>query len=121
VLELLQLEKSFYGTVTRGNGDAHIAASVFARLLALPDETVLRVIALVMAETLAAGSVLAEAAGMVIKPDVARLWRLDDTFLDLLKDRTVINALCPKSPARRSRMPTCPRPARCRRRSSVTV
>jgi hypothetical protein len=93
VLELLQLEKSFYGTVTRGNGDAHIAASVFARLLALPDETVLRVIALVMAETLAAGSVLAEAAGMVIKPDVARWWRLDDTFLDLLKDRTVINAL----------------------------
>jgi ParB family chromosome partitioning protein len=66
---------------------------VFARLLALPDETVLRVIALLMAETLAAGSVLTEAAGMVIKPDVARWWRLDDTFLDLLKDRTAINAL----------------------------
>jgi ParB family chromosome partitioning protein len=93
VLELLQLEKSYFGTVTRGNGDGHTAASVFARLLALPDETVLRVIALLMAETLAAGSVLTEAAGMVIKPDVARWWRLDDTFLDLLKDRTAINAL----------------------------
>jgi ParB family chromosome partitioning protein len=46
-----------------------------------------------MAETVATGSVLAEAAGMVIKPDVARWWRLDDTFLDLLKDRTAINAL----------------------------
>ena len=51
---------------------------------------VLRVIALVMAETLAAGSMLTEAAGLVIKPDVARWWRLDDTFLDLLKDRTAI-------------------------------
>jgi ParB family chromosome partitioning protein len=93
VLDLLQLEKSLSGTVTRGNGDAYIAASVFARLLALPDETVLRVIALLMAETLAAGSVLTEAAGMVIKPDVAQWWRPDDTFLDLLKDRTAINAL----------------------------
>lgn len=70
VLELLQLEKSYYGTLTRGNGDAFTAASLFARLLALPDAAVLRVIALVMAETLAASSVLTEAAGLVIKPDV---------------------------------------------------
>ena len=51
------------------------------------------IIALVMAETLAAGSILAEAAGLAIKPDVRRWWRLDDTFLDLLKDRTAINPL----------------------------
>lgn len=93
VLELLQLEKSFYGTLTRCNGDEFTGASLFARLLALPDEAVLRVVALAMAETLAAGSALTEAAGMVIKPDVARWWRLDDTFLDLLKDRTAINGL----------------------------
>lgn len=93
VLDLLQLEKSYYGTLTRGNGDAFTAANLFARLLALPDEAVLRVIALVMAETLAVGSVLTEAAGLVIKPDVARWWKLDDTWLDLLKDRTAINAL----------------------------
>jgi ParB family transcriptional regulator, chromosome partitioning protein len=93
VLELMQLEKSYYGSLTRGNGDEHTAASAFARLMALPDETVLRVMALLMAETLAAGSALTEAAGMVLKPDVARWWRLDDTFLDLLKDRTAINAL----------------------------
>jgi ParB family transcriptional regulator, chromosome partitioning protein len=66
---------------------------VFARLLALPDDTVLRIIALLMAETLAAGSSLVEAAGMVIKPDVMRWWSLDDTLLDLLKDRTAINAM----------------------------
>jgi ParB family transcriptional regulator, chromosome partitioning protein len=93
VLELLGLEKSCYGTLTRGNGDAYTAASLFARLLSLPDETVLRVIALVMAETLATGSALAEAAGLAIKPDVAHWWKLDDAFLDLLKDRTAINGL----------------------------
>ncbi len=46
-----------------------------------------------MAETLAAGSALTEAAGLVIKPDVTRWWKLDDAFLDLLKDRAAINAL----------------------------
>lgn len=93
VLELLQIEKSYYGTLTRGNGDAHTGASLFARLLALPDDAVLRVIALAMAETLAAGSALTEAAGLVVKPDVTRWWKLDDAFLDLLKDRAAINAL----------------------------
>ncbi len=93
VLELLQLEKSYYGAVTRGNGDAFTAVSLFARLLGLPDEVVLRIIALVMAETLAAGSILTEAAGLAIKPDVRRWWKLDDTFLDLLRDRAAINAL----------------------------
>ncbi|WP_035686295.1 ParB/RepB/Spo0J family partition protein [Bradyrhizobium sp. Cp5.3] len=93
VLDLLQLEKSYSGTLTRGNGDAHTAASLFARLLTLPDEVVLRVIALVMAETLAAGSALTEAAGMVVKPEVARWWKADDAFLDLIRDRTAINSL----------------------------
>ncbi|MBR0828558.1 ParB/RepB/Spo0J family partition protein [Bradyrhizobium manausense] len=93
ILELLQLEKSYYGSLTRGNGDAFTGASLFARLLTLPDEVVLRIIALAMAETLAAGSILTEAAGLALKPDVARWWKLDDTFLDLLKDRAAINAL----------------------------
>ncbi|WP_440640820.1 ParB/RepB/Spo0J family partition protein [Bradyrhizobium sp. PUT101] len=93
VLDLLQIEKSYYGTLTRGNGDAHTGAVLFARLLALSDEEVLRVIALAMAETLSAGSALTEAAGLVIQPDVKRWWKLDDAFLDLLKDRTAINAL----------------------------
>ena len=36
---------------------------------------------------------MTEAAGLAIKPDVRRWWRLDETFLDLLKDRAAINAL----------------------------
>jgi ParB family transcriptional regulator, chromosome partitioning protein len=93
VLQLLDTEASYLGSVARGNGDPHWGAAVFARLLALPDEAVLRVLALVMAETLAASSPLVEAAGVVVKPDVARWWAADDTFLDLVRDRTAINAL----------------------------
>jgi ParB family transcriptional regulator, chromosome partitioning protein len=61
--------------------------------LALPDEAVLRVLTLVMAETLAAGSVLVEAIGATLKPDMARWWTADDTFLDLVRDRASVNAM----------------------------
>ena len=47
------MEAGCLGTVTRGNGDPHFGAAVFAQLMSLPDEAVLKVLALVMAETLA--------------------------------------------------------------------
>ena len=37
--------------------------------------------------TLAAGTTLVEAAGVVLKPDVALWWSADDTFLDLVRDQ----------------------------------
>ncbi len=93
VLQLLDIEAGYLGTVTRGNGDPYWGAAVFAKLLTIPDEAVLRVLTLVMAETLSAGSALAEAAGVVIKPDVAQWWAADDTFLDLVRDRVAVNAM----------------------------
>lgn len=66
---------------------------IFAQLLALPDEAVLRVLALVMAETLAASSPLVKATGVVVKPDVGRWWTADDTLLDLVRDRAAVNAM----------------------------
>ncbi|ESW63570.1 hypothetical protein NKK52_31415 [Mesorhizobium sp. C277A] len=48
--------------VAGGNGDAVAIAGVFARLLALCDDDVMRVLTLVMAETLAAGSAVVEAS-----------------------------------------------------------
>ncbi|WP_245307049.1 ParB/RepB/Spo0J family partition protein [Mesorhizobium sp. SEMIA 3007] len=44
------------GAIAGGNGDAFALAAVFARLLALCDDDVMRVLSLVMAETLEAGS-----------------------------------------------------------------
>lgn len=93
ILQLLNLEPSYLGTVTWNNGDSFRAASVFARLLELPDEAVLRVLTLLMAETLCAGSTLVEAVGVLVKPDVAKWWELDETFLDLIRDRGAVQAM----------------------------
>ena len=93
VLQLLDLEPGYQGMLTRGNGDPYWGALVFARLLALPDEAVLRVLALAMAETLAAGSVLVEATGVTLAPEVTRWWEADDLFLDLIRDRGAVNAM----------------------------
>ncbi|CDX57979.1 hypothetical protein MPL3365_290034 [Mesorhizobium plurifarium] len=62
------------GPVTGGNGDEFALASVFARLLALPDDDVLRVLALVRAETLRAGSAIVEALGNHLGLDMRGHW-----------------------------------------------
>lgn len=93
VLQALDIEASYLGTLTRGNGDPHWGAMVFARLLTMSEDAVLRVLTLVMAETLTVGSALVEAAGVLIRPDVTRWWRADDTFLDLVRDRVAVNAI----------------------------
>ena len=80
-------------TVTRNNGDAFAAASLFARLLALSDDDVMRVVAVVMAETLGAGSALVEAVGVQLSVDMATVWQPDEAFFDLLRDKAVINAM----------------------------
>jgi ParB family transcriptional regulator, chromosome partitioning protein len=93
ILQLLDLEPSYLGTVTWSSGDSFRAASVFARLLELPDETVLRVLTLLMAETLSAGSALVEAVGLLVRPDVTKWWELDETLLDLIRDRGAVQAM----------------------------
>lgn len=93
VLQLLELEPGPCGTVTRGNGDAFWTATILVRLLAMTNDAVLRVLTLVMAETLASGSALAEAAGVLMKPDAARWWSADDSFLDLIRDRSAVNGM----------------------------
>lgn len=69
------------------------AADVFARLLGLADEAVLAVAAVVMAESLEAGSDEAEAAGVWLKVDIGRFWAPDDAFFDLIRDRETVNAM----------------------------
>jgi len=68
-------------------------AGVFARLLALPDAEVLAVAAVVMADSLAAGSEAVEAAGIWLKVDIGRVWAPDDAFFDLMRDRETVNAM----------------------------
>lgn len=68
-------------------------AEVFAKLLALSDAEVLAVAAVVMGETLAAGSEAAEAAGLYLKVDMGEFWSPDSAFFDLIRDRETVNAM----------------------------
>jgi ParB family chromosome partitioning protein len=80
-------------SVTDGNGDAYQTVAVFARLLTLSDDEVMRILTFVMAETLAAGSAVVEAVGVHLKVDTATVWRPDECFFDLIRDKQVANAM----------------------------
>lgn len=80
-------------TVAGGNGKDEGIAEVFARLIALGDTQVLAILAVVMGETMQAGSAVVEAVGSYLKVDMAALWTPDDALFDLIRDRQVTNAL----------------------------
>lgn len=63
------------------------------RLLALSDEAVMEVLALVMAETLAVGGEVVEYLGEHLSVDMADHWQADEAFFGLLRDREVMLAL----------------------------
>jgi ParB family chromosome partitioning protein len=91
VADLLGLGKDTEGVLGhRGTGGA---AGVFARLLGLPDASVLAIAAVVMAESLQAGGEAMEAAGAWLKVDIGRFWSPDDAFFDLMRDRETVNAM----------------------------
>jgi ParB family transcriptional regulator, chromosome partitioning protein len=77
-------------TVTRGHDGEHGIAGLFVRLLQLPDSAVFDVAAIVMGETLEAGSPLIEWLGPMLGTDLAKVWQADDALLDLIRDREVI-------------------------------
>ena len=68
-------------------------AALFQRLLDLPDRAVMDVIAIVIGETLFAGSAAVEAMGLHIGLDMAKWWNADDAFFEGLRDREVLTAL----------------------------
>lgn len=80
-------------TVTGGYDGDHGVAGLFVRLLQLPDPAVFDVAAIVMGETLQAGSLLIEVLGPLLGTDMAKVWSADDALLDLIRDREVIGAV----------------------------
>jgi ParB family chromosome partitioning protein len=80
-------------TVTGGYDGDHGVAGLFVRLLQLPDPAVFDVAAVVMGETLQAGSVLIEVLGPLLGTDMTKVWTADDALLDLIRDREVIGAV----------------------------
>jgi ParB family transcriptional regulator, chromosome partitioning protein len=78
--------------LVKPNGDDYSLAHLFTRLLKLPEDDVLRLLALAMAETLASGTATAEAVAMATSATLND-WRLDDTFFDLLGGKDVVQAM----------------------------
>jgi ParB family transcriptional regulator, chromosome partitioning protein len=78
--------------LVRPNGDDYNLASLFARLLKLPEDVVLRLLALAMAETLASGTATTEATAIITSATLND-WRPDDIFFDLLGGKEVVQAM----------------------------
>lgn len=92
VLKLLGLPAHGH-SVVRSNGDDYRVVELFAALLKLTDDDVMRVLAIVMAETLEAGTAVVEALGAHLKVDMRDYWEADDAFFDLLRDKAAVNAM----------------------------
>ena len=92
VLALLGLPAHAH-SVVRSNGDDHGVVELFAKLLSLSDDEALRVLAIIMAETLQAGTAVVEALGTHLKVDMRDYWEADDAFFDLLRDKEAVNAM----------------------------
>lgn len=78
---------------TGGDAGDHGISGLFLHLIGLPDEAVLDILAIVMGETLEAGSNMIEVLGVHLGVDMASFWQADDALLDLIRDREVLNRI----------------------------
>lgn len=80
-------------TVTNGYIGDDGLPGLFLRLLKLPDEAVLSILAIVMGETLTAGSAIVELVGALLRVDMAAVWQADDALLDSIRAKQVIGRI----------------------------
>jgi len=85
-------------TVTGGCGEdigwtGDRLSAIFARLLDLPDTALLDVIAVVIGETLCAGSPVVERLGLTLGIDMTEWWQADPVFFDLVRDKEALAAM----------------------------
>ena len=73
--------------------DTRDVTAIFAQLSALGDDDVTRILTFLMAETLQAHTPLIEYLGQQLETDPMTDWSPDEVFVDLLRDKQVINAM----------------------------
>jgi ParB family chromosome partitioning protein len=81
------------GALVAHDASGERTAVVFAKLLEMADKDVNRLLAIVMAETLAAGTGLIDTLGQQLAVDVGAEWHPDDVFFGLLRDRESLGAI----------------------------
>ena len=89
VLALLDFDPERPAVISERAYDAD-AVAVTERLIGLDDASVMAVLGVVMAESLAAGSEMIETLGQHLALDMAAHWQADQAFLELLRDREVL-------------------------------
>lgn len=89
VLGLIQFDPE-EPTVAGGCRDT---SQVFRRMLSLTDAEVLSILAVVMGETLAAGTELVEVLGVQLQLDMSSVWTADDAFFELVRSRELLTAM----------------------------
>lgn len=80
-------------TVTGGYARDDGLPGLLVYLLDLPDEAVMSILAIVMGETLMAGSAIVELVGALLTVDMAAVWQADDALLDSIRDKQVISRI----------------------------
>lgn len=79
------------GRVEGADGDRLTA--IFMALLDLSDAKVMDTVAVLIGETLAAGSPAVEAVGLELGLDMARWWQADEALFDLIRDKEVLQLI----------------------------
>jgi ParB family chromosome partitioning protein len=87
----------------------HSLSDIFERLLALDDAQVGKVMAYAMAESLAAAEPIVDLLGTVLAVNMHDHWQPEETFFELLRDKSALNAMvaelaggkCRRSPPHR--------------------
>lgn len=92
VLAVLELDDEDSCLTGKGYSGRQFAP-IFARLLELPDPVVLEIVALVMGETLAAGSEAIEMIGSHLDVDMTKYWAPDAAFWSLVRDKEVLGQI----------------------------
>lgn len=91
VLALLGLDAEAMTAV--GAARRSDTGALFHLLVERSDEEVLAIAAVVMGETLEAGSLIVDDIGTFVAVDMASLWQADEAFFDLIRDKHVLGAL----------------------------
>jgi ParB family chromosome partitioning protein len=92
ILKLMNMPEHQYTLINRGT-DEVATAEVLAHLITLTDAQVMDVMALAMAETLAADTPIVEAVGNQLEVNMIKYWQPEPTFFDLIREKPTINAI----------------------------
>ena len=66
---------------------------VYAKLKTLDDDTILRILTLLMAQSLSVKSPLIDTLGIELETDLSEYWSPDDTFIDLVRDKQALDGM----------------------------